>query len=406
MTKSSSEDTILFCGLLPELTDMTTIYENLTAFFKKKHSIDPSDRFNFILFNDDGPESFSEFTSKYEMVLNALKSLEHETVKTNIASVIFVALPLIIEVFKKIGNKCYRLITISEPNLFEIPDDFQLIIEELVDMIKTIPFFFDIIIVNNKNTLVDSKIANLARLSKGKFYEIKDISELSDILSILAEKKETEPVKTINIGDNLVYEENQAFFRCFDNAAMDPLELNRSDTCSVCFEKEDKDLIQCPVCETIAHRKCWAEWAKNSHIGIHHVFRCHNCHNLMKLDEKFILEVQFGVKSSPVQEIKLQTTFPKETEVEIESKVEQHETHASSKDITEQQVETTVKDYLIIKSKTNKKITRINTLSAIKESLNLKQDDTYWDEIIWAFAKYLCKGMCIKRTDNTIIFRE
>ena len=75
-------------------------------------------------------------------------------------------------------------------------------------------------------------------------------------------------------------------------------------------------------------------------------------------------------------------------------------------DGNEEQVQITVKDYLIIKSKTNKKITRINTLIAIKNTLNLEQADTYWDEIIWAFAKYLCKGMCIKRTEKTIIFRE
>ena len=221
----------------------------------------------------------------------------------------------------------------------------------------------------------------------------------------MAEKKETEPTETINLGDVLFYEENQGFFRIFDNAAMDPLELKRSDTCSVCFEKEDHDLIQCPICETIAHRKCWAEWAKNSHIGIHHVFRCHNCHNLMRLDKEFIYEVQFGVKPSSIQVTERLERLPKKDEEINESKDEKQKTHVSSKDIKEEQVKTTVKKYLNKKSKTNKQITRINTLIAIKNSLKLDQKDTYWDEIIWAFAKYLCKDICIKRTDKTIIFR-
>ena len=126
----------------------------------------------------------------------------------------------------------------------------------------------------------------------------------------------------------------------------------------------------------------------------------------MRLDKEFILEVQFGVKPNSIQPTERLEILPKEDEEINESKGEQQKEYVSSKDIKEDQVKAIVKKYLDKKSKTNKKITRINTLIAIKNSLKLDQKDTYWDEIIWAFAKYLCKDICIKRTDKTIIFRD
>jgi len=81
------------------------IYDYLRVFFELRKSLDPSDRFNFILFKESGPNFLEDFTLDPEKVLNALKDLEPEIVRANVAGGIFTALTLITEGFKEIYNK-------------------------------------------------------------------------------------------------------------------------------------------------------------------------------------------------------------------------------------------------------------------------------------------------------------
>ena len=62
--------------------------------------------------------------------------------------------------------------------------------------------------------------------------------------------------------------------------------------------------MQCPICETIAHKKCWAHWARNTNIGLFNVFRCHKCYNLIKLDQQYVADVRMG--KEPAEEVKVQ----------------------------------------------------------------------------------------------------
>ncbi|MFX1501739.1 MAG: hypothetical protein ACFFDH_12310, partial [Promethearchaeota archaeon] len=65
-------------------------------------------------------------------------------------------------------------------------------------------------------------------------------------------------------------------------------------TCSICFQQANEGIIRCPSCHTVAHEVCWAQWAQTSHIGIPHVYRCHNCFNILKLDKNYINDVLEG----------------------------------------------------------------------------------------------------------------
>lgn len=47
-----------------------------------------------------------------------------------------------------------------------------------------------------------------------------------------------------------------------------------------------------------------AQWARTSHIGIPHLFRCHNCFNLIKLNKEFVKNVQ-SEKPFDLEEIKI-----------------------------------------------------------------------------------------------------
>jgi len=52
--------------------------------------------------------------------------------------------------------------------------------------------------------------------------------------------------------------------------------------------------VRCPSCQTVAHEVCWAQWAETSNIGIPHVYRCHNCFNILKLDKNYVIDVRSG----------------------------------------------------------------------------------------------------------------
>ena len=88
-------------------------------------------------------------------------------------------------------------------------------------------------------------------------------------------------------------------------------------TCSVCFKKDTKAIVQCPNCETKSHKVCWALWAKTSNIGIFNLFRCHNCFRLLRFDEEFVYNVHTG-KIQAVEEIKIEVMDLQDFEESLE----------------------------------------------------------------------------------------
>ncbi len=417
MAKSRSEDTVIYSGLTPEITDMVMFYEALRIFFKKKQNIDSSDRFNFILFQDDKPNYLEDFTFNYEHLITALKSLELKNMKTNIASGLFGAIPLFLDVFKKIGDKCYRLIIFIDSGTIEIPKHYIPILEDLIEKInEEMPFFIDVIGINTDNPHEEAKISNLAQRAGGDFHKVKDIHDLENILVLLAPKKEIESTEALDTSDTRALEEMIMFY---ENIAQNPKRLKIPETCSICFQEDDKGLVQCPICETIVHESCWAHWAKSTDIGIHNIFRCHTCYNLIKLDKEFIYEVQFGTKVY-VEEIKMEDfdlegfledikTYdtPDLVQGEKPKEISEEETitPVSSIELEPEKMKSFVQQYINEKIKTNKKISKLNTIKAVKKSLELDEKDNKWDEDIWNHAIDISKKTCVKTTTKTIVFR-
>ena len=400
MVKFRSEDIVIFNGLTSENTELTVFFEALETFFKKKLSIDSSDRFNFILFEERKPNFLEDFTNDYERLLSALKSLKAINIKVDIASALFGAVPLFIDEYKKMGDKSFRLIMFVDSGTPKVSDFHIPIIEDLIDKIKEqMMFFIDIVGINTEDPLEEAKITKLANKTKGDFYKIKDIYHLAENLILLSEKKEIKSIGTLD-KDGSSSDELNSFYEYF---AQDPIPIDVVKTCSVCFIKDKEQLVKCPICGTIAHKSCWANWAKTSHIGIPHLFRCHNCYNLMKLDREFVLKVQLGMSTEEAQKEESKDVINEEIDPRWELKREEPEKLIK---ISEKQVQATVEQYIIDKSKTNKKITSSMTIKAINKILQVAEGDNSWDEIIWAFAKVLSKDYCIRRTAKTIVFSD
>jgi len=302
MEKTRSEDTLIFNALTPDITDMQEVYEAIEDFCNEKKSNDSSDRFNIILFQEDGPNYLEDFTLYPDNILIAMKSLEPILVRANVAGGIMTAITFIIDVFKKISEKCFRLIVLTDSGSLRIPDHFIPVLENLIDQVRDMPFFIDIVRLGIDDPREDLKLMRLARRCGGDIHEINDIRALGAIMQVLAVKREIPFVSGFGEKNFQIPEENQPFYI---NLADDPTPVSTEETCGVCFQKDTKGLVKCPKCETIVHKKCWSQWTRSSHIGIPFVYRCHSCYNLLRLDPEYVFNILSGKK--PIEEeIKVQ----------------------------------------------------------------------------------------------------
>jgi hypothetical protein len=256
---------------------------------KEKQTVDPSDRFNLILFNKDGPNYLEHFTFDPNLILKTLKSLERSIVKANIASGIFIATTFIIEVFKRITEKIFRLLIIIDHKTDDAPPQLMPVLENLIEKVEDLPFIIDVICFNEQYVNSKPNLMKLVKKSHGEFFQVDKKSFLDIILTKVTKKKY---IKSIYGQNNLIItKENKPFFI---NLADDPHDFDKISSCSICFQRDNEGLVECPACRTVTHKTCWAQWAKMSSFGIPHVFRCHNCFNILKLDKDFVLDVQAG----------------------------------------------------------------------------------------------------------------
>ena len=323
MEITRSEDSLIFNGLTPKITKISRTYDAIDTFMRYKQDKDPSDRFNFISFQETGPSYLDHFTFEPELVLNTLKSLERKSARANIAGGIFVAISFIIDVYKKISEKVFRLIILTDDGSHKIQPHHLPLLEDLIDKVKDMPFFIDVIRINADDVEEGQKLAGFVKRTNGKFYDIEKVKELGSVLTSLSEKKYIRvPAHYQQQKKTEISDENKPFYA---NLADDPLKFDGIGTCSICFQKDATGIVQCPSCEVIAHKKCWAQWAKTSNIGIFYVFRCHNCFNILKLEEQYVFDVQAGKEPTKeeIKKIKRQNmvNYLREQEVKQEPKI-------------------------------------------------------------------------------------
>ena len=291
MELKKSEDCLIFYAFTPEVTKLKNTEEAIADFMKSKQMIDPSDRFNLIVFLKDGPNYLDNFTFDPENILKTLRSLSKEITTPNIAGGIFIAITFIIEVYKKISEKIFRLIILLDEGAYEIPDEYLPALEELIKKVKDMPFFIDTVFLGSPYSDQAQKLLKLTNLSSGELYGVKSLKEIGPILNGLSEKKYIYEPSFVKQRLRMILPDNEPFYL---NLADDPEPFNEIGTCSICFQRDEHQLVKCPACDTIAHKVCWAQWAETSGIGIINAFRCHNCFNILKFDKDYIKDVHMG----------------------------------------------------------------------------------------------------------------
>jgi len=298
MTKTRSEDTLILNALTPGITSMSPVYNAITLFSNLKKDRDSSSRFNIIFFQEDGPNYLENFTLNPDYTVMALKSLEPVIVKGNVGGGIFLGIAILIDVFKRISEKGFRLLILTDSGTPKISRLYIPVLETMIDQIKNMPFFMDVIRINIDDLEEDTKLTRLAGLCNGTIYRINDENSLPSILEIIASKREMLSQNEINRNAITIPIENQQFYI---NLAENPIELARPETCSICARKDYNAMVKCPNCGIVAHKICWAQWSEESSIGIPHIFRCHNCYNLIKLEKDFIEKVKLAKKVKEAQ---------------------------------------------------------------------------------------------------------
>jgi rubrerythrin len=291
MVPSISEDCLIFYGLSPEITKFRQVYSAISDFLNDKKTIDPSGRFNLIVFLQNAPNFLDNFTFDINLILETLKSSNKNIVRANTFVGILIGVHLIIQNFKSVSEKLLRLLILLDGGSTKIPFDRLDSIISLINDAKNLPFYIDIIAIDVNDKQEIDHLKRIANLGDGEFYEINDLKDLKPLANILSKKKFVKESLFSRYKLKMAQKENQPFY--FD-LAEEPEAFYELIACSICFQKDVEGIVMCPSCRTVAHKICWALWAKNSNPQILHVFRCHNCFKLLKLDREFVFDVQIG----------------------------------------------------------------------------------------------------------------
>ncbi|MHA1683640.1 MAG: vWA domain-containing protein [Promethearchaeota archaeon] len=294
-----SEDTIIALDFYPKNVKLKVVKDALNAFMNKKSQIDNSDRFNLVLFRGN-PSYLEDFTYKKEYLLSLINEDPKHFNPVRVESFIFMALTFLIEVFKKVGNKFFRLIILTDQDMKPIEQEFM--VKDLLRITRDMPVFIDIIRLN----MTEGKDPNREKLKEiiswsqgGELIYIPKIKKLEAELIKLAEKKFNENEDVFEEVKVLKINPEHADF--YENIAQDPRMIQEKDLkCMACFDQGM--LFECPVCQNAKmHENCWAFWSKSSNIGIRHIFRCPICYSLLKLPPGFVEEI-LGAEEEVIEE--------------------------------------------------------------------------------------------------------
>jgi len=298
-----SEDTLVFLAVDSNFTSMDAIVKALENFFQLKSSLDASDRFNLVFFTEKGPVYVEDFTFKWDLLIKLLKDYHDNIVNPSFENGLFLALTFILDIYKLVSGKYFRILVIKDGSVPEITKDF--LVNDLIDKVKPMPVFLDVLVLGMYDDPDQQKIKNIIAASQGgELLSATTFEEFTKMLEQAATNK-----KEIKVGtwdkkpDYKMDPEHKDFFEKL-SASLIPLETVSSDSkCTICFKPTSPvggtdALVQCPACKTAFHDTCLVSWANQSNIGIDNVFRCPICFYLINLPEFLVDEINNGTTAS------------------------------------------------------------------------------------------------------------
>ncbi len=261
MKQPDSEDTLILYALSSKSTNLEIVNRELDKWFKRKQQKDATDRFNFCAFVENGPVYYEDFVFDPKYILNALDDMRKENTFAipNLAGSIMIAITFIIDVFKVVGGKCFRLIILTDrstPALINIE-----VIQALMDQVLDFPLFIDFVRINTDNPKEDLNLMKFAKKNNGEVFFAKSEKELPKIFETLLEKKKIP--KPSSDSQPTISQDKEPFY---ENLAQDPWVISDGEAagkvCQICRGGNGK-LVKCPKCNSISHPECLRSMGKN-----------------------------------------------------------------------------------------------------------------------------------------------
>ncbi len=171
----------------------------------------------------------------------------------------------------------------------------------LVETVRTFPTFIDIVRYGQQHLYKDDvKLRIISTVSAGGLFYCANVKQLQETLMGLVNNKILPDLlptggQSIDISKKGYYE----------NLALNlqPLEPDEALLCRLCssavcnFCNSDGDQPKkCPNCGKQFHECCAAMYSWKKNIGFKHIFRCPECHTLLKLDEEVVYKLNGEIK--------------------------------------------------------------------------------------------------------------
>ncbi|MHA1368383.1 MAG: hypothetical protein ACTSWN_12275 [Promethearchaeota archaeon] len=298
-----SEDTLIVCAIDRATTPIKNFINVLGNFFELKANLDPTDRFNLVIFVEKVPAHLPDFTFQWQKIIQLLHSITDRISQPSFEGGLFMALTFILDIYKLVCGKYFRIILIKDKSVPEITKDF--LVNDLLTKVRPMPVFLDVICLGMDSDPDELKILDMINSSQGgNLYYVRDIAELNSLLRDQAGIKKEIKVDLWEKGPD--FKVKQEYKQFYEDLAADlvPVDDVRPEMkCSICFKETSPvcntdALVKCPSCNTLYHDCCLVSWSEQSNIGIEHVFRCPICFYLIKLPEFLVNDILNGYTDS------------------------------------------------------------------------------------------------------------
>ncbi|MGV9200397.1 MAG: hypothetical protein ACOC4M_16445 [Promethearchaeia archaeon] len=319
------EDVYFYIDVSKKLLKRKYITRSIEFYIKNKRKINPKGRYGALLFQEEGNPIFITDKKDSEVIINAIeenwKSRPKE--KSYFENGLFYIFSYISETVRK-KPKFYRIIVITDTPS-DLSEEYQEALFSLVSKIKIFPTFIDIIRIVEEGKRFfkdDVKLNVLANDTKGGIFYVQHKHEFHDVIKKLVKNKQL--INRFQYKEDEIHidEDDYNFYRKLAKKLKDPEDMEnlycyfcKELICPVCADINDVPLV-CEECGSAFHHCCITNYISEHNIGIPNIFRCPECHILLQIEEREVIEIRdMDTELESVKEF-MGMNKPKEQELE------------------------------------------------------------------------------------------
>jgi hypothetical protein len=160
-----SEDTVVFLAVDSKFTEMDAVAKAVGEFFKTKSALDPTDRFNILYYTTKGPIFVEDFTFKTDFLLKLLSQNLDKIEKPVIESGMMLVLTFILNIYKLVSGKYFRILVVKDISGPEITKDA--FVNDFLSQVRPMPVFLDVISIGEQSPENAAKLQGMITSSQG-----------------------------------------------------------------------------------------------------------------------------------------------------------------------------------------------------------------------------------------------